>query len=214
MGIKDVTEVCYAREHVDHAASALCPLIRNQLSLIEFYKYIERLTPIETLFAKWRAAGDVQLVWYRLKGLKAGGLIADFCNFLGIRADGLKMKDRMLNIGGNLLRFKLAWNQMKERSDSNTALHAPAEEQTSYRQPFFIDPPAAAELRRNSRYNASIFAQLREGTFGRWSSAMPLLAPETLEDDFALIAERLDVQVTPKNRISAAGSANRFVLTP
>ncbi|SFL04895.1 hypothetical protein [Shimia haliotis] len=214
LGAQKVTVICYVREHLDYAVSAYRQMIQAQSKSPSFSKYCYRFQGMTPFFERWRSVGDLHLAWYHRDLLKNGDIIEDFCERAGLPFQERNLEDRNPSIGGNLLVYKLFSNRMKVEGLKYEALRKLALEEPSFRAPFFVPDEAAAELRAQSRYNATVEAELGAAPVRSWECHKPLPDLETLEGDF----DRISVATGTKfdsDMLTKAGRSHRvFSLTP
>ncbi|TCK99848.1 hypothetical protein BXY66_3552 [Shimia isoporae] len=214
LGAENVTVICYVREHLDYAVSAYRQLVHAQTKSPSFSKYCFRFHSIAPFFQRWRSVGDLQLALYHRDLLKNGDIIEDFCEKTGLPFKEMHLGDRNPSIGGNLLVYKLFANRLGMEGLTYAAMRELALAEPRFRSAFFVSDEAAASLRANSKYNASIEVELGLPPLKSWEKYRKLPDLETLESDFEHISEATRTQFDEEMLTKAKRSQRVFVLSP
>lgn len=191
LGVTEVQVICYVREHLDYASSAFRQKIQNQAGFITFDDYCRQFGSMTSFIERWRDIGELELSWYDRSLLKQGDIICDFCHRAGIAAKDFRFEDKNPSIGGNLLSYKLAANHLGIPGGDYNSLKQFASDRVDFRAALLIDDTAAAQLRENSLYNRSLFAELGDLQLKSWSHITETPDISKLHDDYEFISGRL-----------------------
>lgn len=212
LGATQVRVICYVREHMDYAVSAYRQMVHAQSRFLTFKDFIARFQSMDTFIARWRNVGDLDLSWYDRSLLREGDIVCDFCHRVGIHAEDFSIADKNPSIGGNLLAYKLAANRLGRDAGSYKMLSALATSHQPFREGFRIEYEAAARIRADSTYNASLFDALGPVALKHWD-AMPS-APNlgSIDVDVSLIEEALGKRLAQDHIDAMRASSEWFEL--
>ena len=187
LGATDVHVIAYVREHLDYAVSSFRQMVQNQKKFATFQRQVIGMKSMTPFLTRWEDIGALTVKWFDRNVFQGGDVITDFCAETGLDVDTLGNRDMNPSIGGNLLVYKLAANALKIDGLPYNALRKLAEAHAPFRAAFHISDDAAATVRADSAYNASLFDRLGEARLKSFAHLDPLPATSRLDEDLTVI---------------------------
>jgi len=191
-----VEVVCYIREHLDYAVSSYRQKIHAQTEAIEFPKYVLRFRDQSKFFQRWRNIGELHAQWYDRDNFIDGDVIKDFCQRIKIDSKNHFGLDMNPSIGGNLLAFKLAANELRIQELSYNKLSNLALSRADFRMPFFISNESANTIRLSSVYNQSVTENIGPPKMKLFDKYNEVPLSSALMEDLFIICQNLNIKLT------------------
>lgn len=153
---KNITIICYFREHLDYAIAAYRQFIHAQRIYQPFRTYLAgKFESQKALIDGWKDLGDMKLRWFDDQSLENNDVVFDFLKTADLN---LKLNSLRANpsIGGDLLFLKLLYNYRGDELLDYNQLSSISTIIPEWNRPFQVSDYTASEIRSRSKYNSSV----------------------------------------------------------